>query len=199
METKKQIQAEPAVRIRTARIEDAPALAAIYAPYVEKTAITFEYTPPAQEEFASRIRHTLERYPYLVAESEEGILGYAYAGAFHSRAAYDWAAEVSIYIRMDARRAGIGRQLYTALEAALKKQGILNANACIAYPEKEDAYLTKDSVRFHEKLGYRLVGQFHQCGYKFGRWYHMVWMEKLLGVHRSPPPPILPFRQVEPK
>lgn len=70
------------------------------------------------------------------------------------------------------------------------RQGILNLNACIGYPREEDAYLTRDSVRFHEKLGYRMVGEFHQCGYKFGRWYDMVWMEKIIGEHRDNQPAV---------
>lgn len=81
--------------------------------------------------------------------------------------------------------AGIGRRLYEELENILKQQGILNVNACIAYPQVKDEYLTKDSVLFHEKLGYTMVGIFHQCGYKFHRWYDMVWMEKFIGEHRE--------------
>ena len=75
----------------------------------------------------------------------------------------------------------------------LYRQGILNVNACIAYPQTEDEYLTRDSVKFHEKLGYRMVGTFHQCGYKFGRWYDMVWMEKFIGEHSKNQPDIIPF------
>ena len=92
---------ETDIHIRIAEPEDAEALLAIYAPYVEETAITFEYAVPSVEEFQERIRNTLQQYPYLVAEDENGILGYAYAGRFQSRAAYDWAVETSIYIRKD--------------------------------------------------------------------------------------------------
>ena len=99
---------------------------------MEKTAITFEYEVPSVEEFRGRIENTLQHYPYLVAEDETGILGYAYAGRFQTRAAYDWAVETSIYIRMDQKRRGLGRILYDALEEGLKEQGILNVNACIA-------------------------------------------------------------------
>ena len=184
------------LRIRPAKPEDARALLAIYAPYVRDTAITFEYEVPSAEEFRERICRVQTRYPYLVAEADGAVVGYAYAGAFHARAAYDWAVETSIYVDRGKKRAGVGSRLYCALEECLKAQGILNLNACIAYPEREDEHLTRDSVAFHEKLGYRMVGQFHSCGYKFGRWYHMVWMEKLLGDHPDSPPRVKPFPEV---
>lgn len=173
---------EPTIRI--ASPADANALLTIYAPYVTDTAITFEYQVPTVEEFAGRIRRVLEKYPYLVAEQDGEILGYAYVGTFHDRAAYDWAVETSIYVNQNKRRTGIGKTLYLALEAVLREQGILNLNACIGYPEVEDEYLTKNSVEFHAHLGYRFVGEFKQCGYKFDRWYNMVWMEKHIGEHR---------------
>ena len=113
-----------ALRIRTAHLSDAPALRAIYAPYVEKTAITFEYTVPDVEEFAARMRATLRRYPYLVAERGGELVGYAYAGPFGTRAAYDWAVEMSIYLREDQRHQGTGRRLYAALEAVLRAQNV---------------------------------------------------------------------------
>ena len=171
------------MQIRRARENDAEALLKIYAPYVEHTAITFEYTPPTEEEFAGRIRGVLSKYPYLVAEGKGKILGYAYVSSFKEREAYDWAVETSIYVDQNLKRCGVGGRLHQALEAVLREQGILNMNACIAYPREEDQYLTRNSVDFHAHLGYRLVGQFYQCGYKFGRWYDMVWMEKLIGEH----------------
>ena len=181
------------ITIRAARPEDAEALLAIYTPYVRDTAISFEYEVPSFQEFQARIRRTLEKYPYLVAEAAGVILGYAYAGVFKPRAAYDWAVETSIYVDRSRRQSGIGRMLYNNLEKALAAQGILNANACITWAEQEDQYLTQDSARFHERMGYRLVGTFHQCGYKFGRWYDMIWMEKHLGPHLAGQPPVVPF------
>ena len=179
--------------IRTATENDAEALLGIYAHYVEHTAITFEYEVPSVEEFRGRIRRTLIRYPYLVSECGGEIVGYAYAGPFKERRAYDWAVETTIYIAKDAHRQGLGRELYTALEQALALQNITNLNACIGYPVEEDAYLTKNSADFHAHLGYRLVGQFHKCGYKFGRWYDMVWMEKCIAPHPDHPQPVRLF------
>lgn len=169
--------------IRCARMEDAGRLLEIYAPYVEKTAITFEYDVPAEEEFAGRMEKVMKKYPYLVAERDGEILGYAYASPFHSRAAYGWCVETSIYVVMEKRSGGIGGALYNRLEEALRAQGILNLNACIGFADPEDEYLKNDSVSFHAHFGYSMVGRFHRCGWKFGRWYDMVWMEKMLGEH----------------
>ena len=173
------------ITIRMANPADAQALLNIYAPYVINTAITFEYDVPSVEEFSSRIAHSLEKYPYLIAEEGGNILGYAYASPLHDRPAYDWAVETSIYVDQNIKHRGIGRKLHDALESTLREQGILNMNACIAYPPEEDEHLDKNSVEFHAHMGYRLVGEFYKCGYKFNRWYNMVWMEKLIGEHLS--------------
>lgn len=185
------------ISIRTVTPEDAQALLAIYAPYIMKTAVTFEYEVPSTTVFAERIAHTLVRYPYLAAVDGGEIRGYVYAGPLHERPAYDWSVETSIYVRMDQKGRGIGSALYRELERILRRQGIVNAAACIAYPETEDEYLTRDSVYFHEKQGYRMVGQFHECACKFGRWYHMVWMEKQIGPHLAVMPPMIPFGELQ--
>lgn len=182
--------------IRIATPADAERLLQIYAPYVTDTAISFEYTVPSVTEFRARINNTLQKYPYLVAEHNGQIVGYTYAGPFIARAAYGWNVETTIYLQKDKKKAGIGRALYEALEKALTLQNILTANACIGYPETEDAYLTLNSIQFHEHLGYRMVGIFHQCGYKFGRWYHMAWMEKHLGEHTDRPDAVIPFPKI---
>ncbi len=199
------------IRIRSATVEDAATILAIYKPYVEGTAITFEYDAPSVEEFAGRICGTLEKYPYLVLErigdnagnigavassecvadgttSENcagaaEILGYCYAGVFKGRAAYSRSVETSIYIKMGEHGKGYGRALYSELEIALKKQGILNAYACIASPKPGSTHLDNSSQKFHEHMGYSLVGAFNDCAYKFGQWYNMIWMEKMLGEH----------------
>ena len=184
------------ITIRTAQLSDAPEILKIYAPYVENTAITFEYEVPSAKEFEGRIASTLEKYPYIVAIKEGKIVGYAYAGAFKSRAAYDWGVEMTVYVDGNLKRMGIGRILYEKIEAILGAQGILNVNVCIGYPEKEDEHLTWDSVKFHDKLGYKKIGHFHECGYKFNRWYDMVWMEKLIGEHTDHQESIKTFDEV---
>lgn len=182
--------------IRIAKPEDAEELLKIYAPYVKHTAITFEYEVPSVEAFRSRIEQILKKYPYLAAERDGRLAGYAYAGTFNERAASDRSVETAIYVREDARKDGVGRMLYEALEKILCKQHILNLNACIAYAETEDPYLTKNSVQFHEHMGYRFAGQFHKCGYKFGRWYDLVWMEKYIGEHTSQPKDVRWFEEI---
>lgn len=181
--------------IRIAETGDAEVLLGIYAPYVLETAITFEYEVPSLEEFTGRMNRIQSNYPWLVAEMDGEIVGYAYAGTFKDRPAYDWSVETSIYVKKGQKRNGIGSRLYEALEACLSRQGILNVNACIAYPKQEDETLTLDSVRFHEKYGYKEVGIFHDCGYKGGRWYDMIWMEKMLGEHRDDQPKVQPFSE----
>ena len=182
------------ITIRNAALADAPRILEIYAYYVEHTVITFEYDVPSLAEFEGRMRDIMKKYPYLVIERDGRIEGYAYAHAFVGRAAYDWAAELTIYLDHDARRGGMGRILYEALADRLKAMGVLNLYACIGYPQVEDEYLTKNSAQFHEHLGFTLAGTFHNCGYKFGRWYDMIWMEKIIGEHRPDQPDIVPYQ-----
>ncbi len=173
--------------IKTVNESDADELLKIYAPYVQNTAITFEYNVPGIAEFKSRIMNTLKKYPYLKAVRNGEIIGYAYLGEFKERDAYIHSAETSIYVKQKERRSGAGRAMYEAIEKTAKMQNILNLNACIGVPRIEDEHLTLDSVKFHEKMGYTLVGKFNFSGYKFGTWYDMIWMEKMLGEHTNSP------------
>ena len=178
------------IRIRGAAVGDAAKIRAIYAPYVELTAITFETEVPSEEEFRRRIASTLQRYPYLAAEQDGRIVGYAYAGPFKQRVCYDWSCETTVYVDSAAHGLGIGRALYEELEKRLKAQGIRTMYACIAYPEAEDEYLDYGSPRFHEKLGFTRCGEFHHCANKFGRWYNMIWMEKPISDYPHDPAPV---------
>lgn len=187
------------IQIRAASPEDAQELLKIYKPYVEKTAITFEYDVPQLQEFKARIERTLKKYPYLVAEKDGELLGYAYTGPFVGRAAYGWAAETSIYLKEGRQRMGLGRRLYQAIEGISRAQNILNLNACIGSPETEDEYLTRNSIQFHSHMGYKMVGEFYKCGYKFGCWYNMAWMEKIIGEHPEDPAAVIPFSELDGK
>lgn len=180
-----------------ATVADAPALREIYLPYVRTTAVTFELTDPSLEEFSERVRTTLERYPYIVAVDEGEIVGFAYAKAFRPRAAYLHSIETSIYMRMDYRGKGVGRRLYETLAKLLMLQNVYNMEACIAHCEPADEYVPATSRLFHERLGFRLVGKFTKCAHKFGRWYDMIWMEKILGDHIANPDPFMPLPQVD--
>jgi len=186
-------------KIRIATVEDAEALLEIYGYYVLHTAITFEYEVPSVEEFQERIRRTLEKYPYFVAERGGRIVGYAYASSFHTRPAYGWAVETTVYVRRDCKGTGVGRALYDMLQKALALQNIKNLYACIAYPQVEDEYLTGDSVKFHKKMGFVQNGEFTRCGYKFARWYNMVWMEKHIGEHTHEPESVKKFGEIIPQ
>lgn len=177
-------------KIRNVVINDAESLLEIYSYYVTDTAISFEYTVPSLAEFQSRIKRITEKYPYLVVEKDGQIQGYAYAHPFVEREAYDWCCETTIYLDKNARKCGLGRMLYEALEARLKEMGIINLYACIARTDKKDEYLNNNSPEFHEHLGYKTVGEFRKCGYKFGRWYDMIWMEKIIGEHKDDQPKI---------
>ena len=151
--------------IRPANLADAQAIQVIYAPYVEKTAITFEYEVPSVQEFENRINKTLE---------EDGqVLGYAYASTYYARTAYNWTTELSIYLHEDARGRGLGSQLYDALEEELEQRGFLRFLACIAVPNEA-------SIAMHEKRGYVQVAHFPKVGYKFEQWHDIVWMQKTL-------------------
>lgn len=161
------------IDIRSARIEDATDLVAIYAPYVENTAITFETQVPTVSEFASRIEKTLGNFPYLVAIEEGALVGYAYASTYYARAAYDWTVELSVYIQQEARGKGIGTLLYNALERELIARGFKNFLACIALPNPA-------SIALHEKRGYEQVAHFKKVGYKFDTWHDIVWLQKSL-------------------
>lgn len=172
------------IEIRYATVNDAEEILAIYSPYVENTAVSFEYEPPAIEEFRDRIRNTLEKFPYLVAVSDGEIIGYTYAGQFHPRAAFLHSAELSVYLRQDMRGKGIGRKLYSEMEKLLKAKGFINLYALVAYADEEDEYISHDSVIFHEVMGYKTVGKCNKCGFKFGRWYDMLYMEKFIGQHK---------------
>lgn len=182
--------------IRMAAETDAEALLEIYGPYVRNTAISFEYEVPTVEEFARRIRETLRRYPYLVAVEDGRITGFAYGSTFKPRPAYDRAVEMSVYLRQDCRGRGVGKRLYLALEELLRRQNVLNLNACIAYTAEKDAHLDNVSAAFHTRMGYTKAAHFTKCGYKFGTWYDIIWMEKLLDGHVENPAPFIPITEV---
>ena len=183
------------IQIRTASVEDAEELLELYSHYVRRTAISFEWEVPSLEEFQGRVRRTLEQYPYFTARQDGKLLGYAYAGPFVGRAAYGWSAELTIYLAPEAAKRGIGRALYEALERALAEMGVCNLYACVGVPaEEEDEYLTFNSAQFHAHMGFVQCGEFHRCGCKFGRWYSMVWMEKLIGPHSPGQSPVRPFQ-----
>jgi len=176
--------------VRRATQADAAALLSIYAPYVRETSVTFEYDVPTEAEFAERIGQIGQKYPYLAAVCGDEIVGYAYAAAFKTRAAYAWAVETTIYVHENWRGMGVGSRLYAALEECLRRQNITNMNACITYPNP-------GSIAFHEQMGFKTVAHFSKCGFKLGRWHDMVWMEKHIAEHEVPPGRVLGIEEIE--
>ncbi|MBV9658421.1 MAG: N-acetyltransferase [Verrucomicrobia bacterium] len=163
----------PSPRIRSAdAARDAVAIAAIYAPNVTASAISFEETPPTAAEMSERIVRTTARYPWLVADTGEGtdLLGYVYAVQHQERASYRWAVNVTVYIAADQRRRGVGRALYASLFALLRLAGFHQACGGITQPNA-------GSVGLHESLGFRLVGIYPRIGYKFGQWHDVGWWQ----------------------
>ena len=174
------------MQIRVAEEKDAATLLEIYSYYVEKTAITFEYETPSIEEFTQRIHNIKVKYPYIVAEEKGEILGYAYGSAFHPRAAYGWCAEMSVYVQRGIHGKGVGTALYEKMEELLKKQNIVNLFACITHPNAE-------SEAFHAARGYEKKAHFEQCGYKLGKWWDIVWMQKVIASNEETPEPFQRF------
>ncbi len=169
--------------IRVAREADAAAMLAIYALYVRDTAISFETEPPSEEEFQGRVRATLEVGLWLLCEAGGSVLGYAYAGRFHARHAYQWTVEVTAYVNADHHRKGVGLGLYTSLLGCLALQGFRRAVGVIALPNPA-------SVGLHERMGFAPAGVLRAVGYKHGRWHDVGWWQRVLGEHDpSPAPP----------
>ncbi len=174
--------------IRLINPEDAPATLDIYRPFVEKTAISFEYEVPSLEEWKSRIRTYTADYPWLVCEYQGRIAGYAYGSKHRSRTAYDWSPESTIYLAEDFHGAGIGRMLYETLFELLKLQGYVNVYAGVTVPNAK-------SEAFHLAMGFYDVGVFKKVGFKFGAWHDTRWFQRHLVAH--PPQPTKPKRLEE--
>jgi L-amino acid N-acyltransferase YncA len=168
-----------AKRIRSVTSADAESVRMIYAPYVSDSATSFEALVPDVAEMARRIEAQADRYPWLVFESGERILGYAYASPHRARTAYQWSVEVSVYVHADAHRRGVGRALYVALFELLRRQGYVNAYAGITLPNAS-------SVGLHESLGFVPVGVYREIGFKFDRWHDVEWLH--LRLVRDPRP-----------
>lgn len=175
--------------IRIARDDDAAAIHAIYAPSVLAGTATFETVLPGVEVMRERLRARLQHYPWLVWDEAGEVLAYAYAGRFRERAAYDWIAETSIYVRADAHRRGIARKLYGVLLDVMRLQGINQAVGVITLPGNV-------SVAMHEAMGFAPAGVWRQCGYKLGQWWDVGVWQKQLQIPVAIPSPIIPFSQL---
>ena len=170
------------MNIRTATTDDAPAIAAIYAPIVRETAISFELEPPTVDEMGTRIATTLQRFPWLVSLDASGrVSGYVYASKHRERAAYQWSVDVTAYVRSDARGQGIGKQLYKSLLEELKTLGYAQAFAGIALPNAA-------SVALHESMGFEPLGIYRKVGYKLNAWHDVGWWQRSIQALAQPGP-----------
>lgn len=168
--------------IRPATTADAAAILAIYAPYVLETPISFEEELPSLESFAQRIAPS-PVHPWLAAERDGTLLGYAYAGPLQYRRAYRWSVETTVYVSRDHHRQGVGTLLYRRLLAELEARGYVNAVALITASNG-------GSIAMHERFGFREVGRWHRIGFKHGAWHDAVILQRDLAPHRIPPPEI---------
>ncbi len=175
--------------IRPACTEDAAACAAIYRPFVTDSHTSFETVPPSAQDFVDRIDSTLRTHPWLVAERAGEVVGYAYAGQHRDRVAYQWAADVSVYLADQARGQGVGGALYTTLFDVLRSQGFRIALAGVALPNAA-------SVALHERLGFTPVGVYRRIGYKLGAWYDVGWWQLVLDDTDTEPTAPTPYAQL---
>ena len=170
------------VVLRLATAGDAAGIRAIYAPFVRDTWVSFEAEVPTAEEVARRIEAAHPAFPWLVADADGTVAGYAYASAHRGRTAYQWSVEVSVYVAEASRRRGLARLLYGALFDVLRLQGFANAYAGIALPNAA-------SVGVHEAMGFEPVGVYRGVGYKMGAWRDVGWWALRLGDGVAPDPP----------
>ena len=177
--------------IRFAAPGDAEQIAAIYAPFVQHTAVSFEETPPDADEIRARMARLRGRWPWLVAADAERVLGYAYASEHRARAAYRWAVDTTVYVDESARRGGLGRSLYRELFRILTRQGFSAAYAGIALPN--DA-----SVGLHKAVGFEFVAVYPSVGFKLGRWYDVSWWRRTLNEPSEHPADPTPFDGIAP-
>lgn len=175
--------------IRLATTADTPALLAIYSHYVTISTATFDVVAPTLAQFAATQALIQSAYPYLVAQTEAGVVGYAYAHQFSARPAYDWSVEATVYLAPSATGHGLARHLYAALEKELRRQHVLTMTACITADNGA-------SIGFHERLGFRQVGAFPNIANKFGRWLGIVWLAKQLTPLPVEPLPLLAYPQL---
>lgn len=178
------------MNIRFANEQDAAGLLAVYGQYID-TSITFETELPTPEAFAARIRDIRQVYPYLALEDGGRIAGYAYAHRIRERAAYDWSAELSVYLARDYTGRGYGRRLYGLLMDLLALQNVKTAIGCVTVPNPA-------SEALHEAMGFTRIGVSPRAGYKNGAWHDVAWFEKPLGPYEADPAPLLALRDVDP-
>ena len=178
------------MRIRRATLDDAAEIAAIYAPFVRDTATTFEVSPPTADEMRRRIAEIIPNYPWLVAEDDNHLAGYVYGNQHKERAAYQWSADVTIYLRPAYHRQGLGRRLYTLLFDLLRRQGFHSLYAGLTLPNA-------GSQALHRAMGMTEIGVYREAGWKFDSWHDVMWMGMSFDSSKAPKAPPVPFSELD--
>ena len=174
------------ITVRPAEEADAPAMLALYAPYVEQTTVSSEYEAPSLAEFLGRMRTYTHQLPWLLCEIDGELAGYGYASPHRTRAGYQWSAETSIYVAQAFHRRGVARALYSALFELLAAQGYYNSFVGITSPYER-------SIKFHSAMGFVISGSYQDSMFKFGLWRDVIWMAKSLRPHDTAPSPTIPY------
>ncbi len=180
------------IKFCLATAEDSQDILDIYAPYVQCTEITFEYRVPTLDDYKSRVEHIINEYPFILCKINGETVGFSYANRQKERSAYQWNAELSIYVKMGFYQKGIGTALYNALIRILTHQNIKNVYGGVTIPNEK-------SEKLHAHFGFKSLGIYHKTGYKFDKWYDVVWFEKYLGEHTVPPKPFIPINKIDPE
>jgi phosphinothricin acetyltransferase len=175
------------IKLRLASSADADGVLSIYTPYVEETNVTFDYDVEEAKVFCQKIDEMLTEFPWIIAEHDGKIIGYAYAKRHRDRAAYNWCAESSIYVHQDFQGKGLAKLLYEALLDILKSQNTINVYAGIAQPNES-------STMFHVKMGFTPVGVYKRVGFKNNQWHDVLWVHKILTKHVDIPENFIPFQ-----
>lgn len=175
--------------IRLIEPDDINEVFSIYCYYIENTVISFEIVPPALSEFTTRVITISNNYPWLVYVKDNKIIGYAYGSKHREREAYQWSADVSVYLHKEATGKGIGTKLYKALFTLMENLGYYNLYAGISLPNEK-------SIRIHEKFGFSLIGIYKKVGFKFNRWIDVGWWVKSIKSNTVPPEPPIPIKDL---
>ena len=178
--------------IRLAKISDSENILKIYEPYIKNTVISFEIEVPMIKDFSNRIEKIIDKYPFIVYEIDNSIVGYAYASQHRERVAYLYDVDVSIYLLPEYHGKNISHKLYNCLFALLSKLGYVNAYAAYTEPNIK-------SFKFHQKFGFSIIGTHHKTGYKFGKWHDVTWLEKTINEHINKPKNVLSINEISPE
>ena len=177
------------IKFRKVDLSDMEKLLAIYGYYVENTDATFEYDVPTLDEFTHRMKDICREYPYIVCEYKGKVVGYAYAHQFKPGNAYRWSAELTVYLHKDYLGLGIGTRLYELLIDILKLQNVKIIYGCVTSSNER-------SIKLHQKMGFNLIGVYHNSGYKMGKWIDVTWFEQSIGAQDVEPGEFVNFNDL---